>query len=462
MENYTDFFSNSVFKFCFQCLNDCFCFYCCCHSYLLPDRSAKGKRKAPVIKNNRNPVWFHKCLYEGVSQTELAADRVLEVTLWDFQRGGTNEFIGGLRLGPLSKATPGGVSKEYIDSSPSESAHWKDMLSNPEKWIERWHSLRPTMDPRETESTASPAHHGMKPAVLSSPRSGHSRKTSSGSADITHGHVQSGPFSGHSRKTSSGSADVTHGHAQSKPFSGHSRKTSSGSADMESGRAQSSPPTVTSVPKHSLLGGHSRKVSSESGKGPSPLTQSEKLSSGVQADVTAPASKQEEVPDIKNVGVVSHQRPSLVHVALGDQGSISFGEPSSATPEPADPPTEGRRGSVEEGGAASMPDPEEEGTGRPLDEEVPVVKEVLKGGSDHTVESTDPSPVEMPAGVKVSNIVSHSGNWAILVKMAASFIVQAASPVPVVVVEETEPRPSIEDTPTHHTTEPKGVSEQNC
>lgn len=415
-----------------------FLFHCCRHSYLLPDRSAKGKRKAPVIKNNRNPVWFHKCSYEGVSQTELAADRVLEVTLWDFQSGGTNEFIGGLRLGPHYKAAPGGVSKEYIDSTPSESAHWKEMLSHPEKWVERWHSLRPTMDPCETEPTASPAHHRMRPAA------------------------QSSPISGHSRKTSSGSADIASGRAQYSPVSRHSRKASTGSAEMVSGRAQSSPPAVPSVPKHNPFSGHSRKGSSESGKWSSPLTRAEKLSAGVQAGVTVPASKQEDVPEIKNVGVASsHESPSLVHIAQETTSSV---KPSSAAPKPANPPAEGKRDSREVGGAASGLDTEGEQTGESLDEEVPIVMEILKGGSDHTVELTDPPPAEMPASVKVSMMLHcvHVGYWAIPGKMAASDLMQETSPIPVVVVEETEPHPSMEDTPTHPPTEPKAVSGQNC
>ena len=400
-----------------------FIFFCHHSRYLLPDRSTKGKRKTPVIKNNHNPVWFHKCSYEGLSQTELAADRVLEVTLWHFQRGSSNEFIGGLRLGSHRRASPGGVSKEYDDISADESAHWKEMLSQPEEWVERWHSLQSTMDPIEVEPTPAPAHHKMKHAPRASPLVGHSRKTSSGSADMVSGQ---GRYAEHSRKTSSGSADMVSGQGR---YAEHSRKTSSGSADIATGYAPSTPPYGASVlsdqkstlgPRYSPLRGHRRKPSAGTKESTPPSEGTEKLS--VQASVPAPANEQEDVPEITNMGVAhSPPPPSLVQQLPEEslpsmkehgppheeaKGSILSSEVVTSPPKPAIPAAQGRRDSKERGQADSGGNLEEEREGAKefFSEEVLVFEEeALEDEKKLTTEVSDPlSPAEVPSGLKVS------------------------------------------------------------
>ncbi len=114
--------------------------------YLLPDKSSGGKRKTGVIKNNLNPVWEEKVSYEGVVLEELSTERVLEVTVWDFNKAG-NDFIGGLRLGPRPGRV-GGKHKEWMDSIGDELSHWEDMLAHPGEWVELWHTLRTSMNPR--------------------------------------------------------------------------------------------------------------------------------------------------------------------------------------------------------------------------------------------------------------------------------------------------------------------------
>ena len=68
--------------------------------YLLPDRSSSTKKKTTVVKNSLNPVWNEEFEYKLVNLKELKTTRVLEVTVWDYDRRGSNDFIGGLRLGP--------------------------------------------------------------------------------------------------------------------------------------------------------------------------------------------------------------------------------------------------------------------------------------------------------------------------------------------------------------------------
>ncbi len=121
--------------------------------YLLPNRSSSGKKKTQVIQNSLNPVWEEQFTYQ-VTQEELLRERALEVTVWDYDRRGSNDFIGGLHLGP---ARPTGKHKEWMDSVGDELTHWEEMLAHLGEWIEKWHVLRPTMEP-----LSSPVRHQFK------------------------------------------------------------------------------------------------------------------------------------------------------------------------------------------------------------------------------------------------------------------------------------------------------------
>lgn len=112
--------------------------------YLLPDKSSSGKRKTGLIKNNNNPVWEEVHSFDKLHLDELGTERVLEVTVWDFNKGSSSEFIGGLRLGPTSRA--GVKHKEWMDSIGEEVHHWEGVLASPGEWVEFSHTLRMTMD----------------------------------------------------------------------------------------------------------------------------------------------------------------------------------------------------------------------------------------------------------------------------------------------------------------------------
>ncbi|EDO29765.1 predicted protein, partial [Nematostella vectensis] len=66
--------------------------------YLLPDKGRKSKRKTPTIRKNLNPQWNFPFTYDDVTLEELM-DRSLELTVWDWDRGASNDFLGGVRLG---------------------------------------------------------------------------------------------------------------------------------------------------------------------------------------------------------------------------------------------------------------------------------------------------------------------------------------------------------------------------
>lgn len=117
--------------------------------YLLPEKNPKGKRKTAVIKDNLDPVWEATFTYERVGVDDLSTGRVLEVTVWDFDRGSSNELVGGLRLGPAPHLVKN--HKEWMDCNQEEAGHWAAMLASPGQWVEHWHSLRASMDPRDID-----------------------------------------------------------------------------------------------------------------------------------------------------------------------------------------------------------------------------------------------------------------------------------------------------------------------
>ena len=118
--------------------------------FLLPNISTTGKRKTKVVKNDLNPIWEEEFTYKNVTFEQLSKERVLEVTVWDYDRRGSNDFIGGLHLGPTPSSAA--ENKEWMDSIHGEISHWEAMLACPGKWVQRWHTLRPSMDPRASPS----------------------------------------------------------------------------------------------------------------------------------------------------------------------------------------------------------------------------------------------------------------------------------------------------------------------
>ncbi len=50
-----------------------------------------------MCRRTLNPKWEHTVTWEGISLNELA-DRSLEVAVWDHDRLGHNEMLGGIRF----------------------------------------------------------------------------------------------------------------------------------------------------------------------------------------------------------------------------------------------------------------------------------------------------------------------------------------------------------------------------
>ncbi|XP_077386201.1 double C2-like domain-containing protein alpha isoform X1 [Festucalex cinctus] len=93
--------------------------------YLKPDIHKKSKHKTAVMKKTLNPEFNEEFFYE-MSLSELA-NKTLEVTVWDYDLGRSNDFIGGVCLGAHSLG--------------DALRHWTDCLKNKGQQVERWHIL---------------------------------------------------------------------------------------------------------------------------------------------------------------------------------------------------------------------------------------------------------------------------------------------------------------------------------
>ncbi|XP_076020191.1 rabphilin-3A [Genypterus blacodes] len=92
---------------------------------LKPDMGKKAKNKTQTKKKTLNPEFNEEFSYE-IKHGELAK-KTLDISVWDYDMGKSNDFIGGCQLGIQAKG-------ECLK-------HWYECLKNKDKKIERWHVL---------------------------------------------------------------------------------------------------------------------------------------------------------------------------------------------------------------------------------------------------------------------------------------------------------------------------------
>uniref|UniRef100_A0A673YQ01 Rabphilin-3A-like n=1 Tax=Salmo trutta TaxID=8032 RepID=A0A673YQ01_SALTR len=92
---------------------------------LKPDMGKKAKNKTQIKKKTLNPEFNEEFSYE-IKHGELAK-KSLDISVWDYDMGTSNDFIGGCQLGITAKG-------ECLK-------HWYECLKNKDKKIERWHVL---------------------------------------------------------------------------------------------------------------------------------------------------------------------------------------------------------------------------------------------------------------------------------------------------------------------------------
>ncbi|XP_045512497.1 regulating synaptic membrane exocytosis protein 2 isoform X1 [Pieris brassicae] len=65
--------------------------------FLLPDKSEKSKRRTKTLANTLEPRWNQTFVYCGIRFSDIKK-RTLEVTVWDLNRYGPNDFLGEVLL----------------------------------------------------------------------------------------------------------------------------------------------------------------------------------------------------------------------------------------------------------------------------------------------------------------------------------------------------------------------------
>ncbi|XP_067135753.1 regulating synaptic membrane exocytosis protein 2-like isoform X3 [Centruroides vittatus] len=87
--------------------------------FLLPDRSEKSKRRTKTIANTNEPKWNQTFVYSPLRRSDLKT-RALEITVWDYDRYGANDFLGEVVI-ELSSAPLDNESEWYFLTSHEDS-----------------------------------------------------------------------------------------------------------------------------------------------------------------------------------------------------------------------------------------------------------------------------------------------------------------------------------------------------
>uniref|UniRef100_A0A8C5LM93 Rabphilin-3A n=1 Tax=Leptobrachium leishanense TaxID=445787 RepID=A0A8C5LM93_9ANUR len=94
--------------------------------WLKPDVGKKSRFKTQIKKKTLNPEFNEEFFYE-IKHSDLAKKQ-LDVSVWDYDIGKSNDYIGGCQLG--------------INAKGERLKHWYECLKNKDKKIERWHVLQ--------------------------------------------------------------------------------------------------------------------------------------------------------------------------------------------------------------------------------------------------------------------------------------------------------------------------------
>ncbi|XP_051682526.1 rabphilin-3A isoform X3 [Oryctolagus cuniculus] len=94
--------------------------------WLKPDMGKKAKHKTQIKKKTLNPEFNEEFFYD-IKHSDLAK-KSLDISVWDYDIGKSNDYIGGCQLG--------------ISAKGERLRHWYECLKNKDKKIERWHQLQ--------------------------------------------------------------------------------------------------------------------------------------------------------------------------------------------------------------------------------------------------------------------------------------------------------------------------------
>ncbi|KAI5946675.1 Rabphilin-3A [Manis javanica] len=94
--------------------------------WLKPDMGKKAKHKTQIKKKTLNPK-FNEEFFYNIKHSDLVK-KSLDISVWDYHIGKSNDYIGGCQLGVSAKG-------EHLK-------HWYECLKSKDKKIEHWHQLQ--------------------------------------------------------------------------------------------------------------------------------------------------------------------------------------------------------------------------------------------------------------------------------------------------------------------------------
>ncbi|KAF2346789.1 C2 domain [Trinorchestia longiramus] len=113
-------------------------------SVLVPEKGRSCKQKTAVCRKTLNPNWNYTMHFDDVSLQDLI-ERSLEIAIWDHDRLGPSQYLGGCRLN-LGRGSSFGRPVEWMDATGMERLIWEHMLEKVDLWVESSIMLRSYID----------------------------------------------------------------------------------------------------------------------------------------------------------------------------------------------------------------------------------------------------------------------------------------------------------------------------
>ncbi|XP_014643707.1 PREDICTED: protein piccolo [Ceratotherium simum simum] len=118
--------------------------------YLLPGRGAEYKRRTKYVQKSLNPEWNQTVIYKSISMEQLKK-KTLEVTVWDYDRFSSNDFLGEVLIDLSSTSHLDNTPRWYplkeqtesIDHGKSHSSQSSQQSPKPSVIKSRSHGIFP-------------------------------------------------------------------------------------------------------------------------------------------------------------------------------------------------------------------------------------------------------------------------------------------------------------------------------
>ncbi|NXJ49884.1 PCLO protein, partial [Spizaetus tyrannus] len=148
--------------------------------YLLPGRGAEYKRRTKYVQKSLNPEWNQTVIYKNISMEQLKK-KTLEVTVWDYDRFSSNDFLGEvlIELSSVSQLDntprwyPLKEQSENIDHGKSHSGQSSQQSPKPSVIKSRSHGIFPDPSKEMQVPTIEKSH--SSPGSSKSSSEGHLR-----------------------------------------------------------------------------------------------------------------------------------------------------------------------------------------------------------------------------------------------------------------------------------------------